>query len=99
MLGEVSAGVEFVFSVVDQTDNAMPEISEVVFLGQVEFMTLIDGVPLGIGDDFDERAFGIRLVYSRLKYDRQFVRLQHDQTTDGEDADTVDEEFEQYRVE
>ena len=74
------------------------EIPGFIFLGQVYLAPVIDRVSLRIGDDFDERSFGVRLVCSWLEHDRQFVRLQHHQAADGDDADTVYEKLEQHRV-
>src|SRR5206468_1567539 len=96
LLRKISAGVELVFSVVDQANYAVGKISDFIFFTQVYLAPVIDRVSLWIGDDSDKWTFGVRLVHSRLEYNRQFVRLQHHHAADRDDANTVHEQLEQH---
>ena len=42
LLSEVSTGIDLVFSVVDQPDNAVAKISDLIFLGQIYLTPVID---------------------------------------------------------
>jgi len=70
-----------------------------VFFCEVDFETIVDGCPLGVCDDLDERALSVGFVLRGLQDDCYFVSVQQNQAPDGNKADTIDEEFHQYGVE
>lgn len=98
-LEEVTAGIEFVLRIVDQAYDAVTVLADLVLLAQVQLRAVIDGSPLCICDDFDERPFALGLVGGRLEHDGEFIGVKDHQASDRDDPDAIDEEFKQGRVE
>src|SRR5690349_20525438 len=66
---EVTARVELVLHIINQPDDAVKVRAGVVFFGQVQLGTVIDGSTLRIGNDFDGRTFALGLIGGRLEHD------------------------------
>lgn len=92
---KVPAGIDLIFGGIDQTDDAVAVGAGLVLFSEVQLGPIVDGGTMLVGNHFDQRSFSVGFVDGWFEDYGQLVGIQHDQASDRDDADTVDEEFEE----
>ena len=95
---KVPAGINLIFGGIDQSDDAVAIVAGLVLFSEVQLGPIVDGGAMLVGNHFDQRSFSVGFVDGWFEDHGQFVGVQHDQASDRDDADTVDEELEESGV-
>ncbi len=95
---KVSAGIDLIFGGIDQTDDAVAVGAGLVLFSEVQLGPIVDGGTMLVGNHLDQRSFSVSFVDGWFEDHGQLLGIQHNQASDRDDADTVNEEFEECGV-